>query len=362
MTYRHPTITQSQSKYSQPDSVAPVSVKSRTNDPPSSYFSNIVRHSNARNADLLVELITTGKHCERINTKLSSIDGHFSEPEATEIIFDILEDIKVTKPKTDERGYVWATGVLAYFLLSGYPLLCGNNQVFFYNQCRIGPQVNSEGWENMIHEGHEFPSKKWKYISDDARQFVMNLTCKTKDAIPPLAEEAQSDWWICCGGCTGWIDFDEPFDDSEDTSLPLVEKRTYPLSEVTVRQHTRKKPKTRSQRIAVEKKVPLMKISTFQTILKNQQHHIDCFKTINSTNPVRLEEKQTWDCFWESAKKSKRKRKPKYVWESRKKDAVNKKKKMIKAINDLTKPLSMKVVDEAFAASRRCLESGYGEI
>ena len=310
-------------------------LESGVNDPGESGFRTEVECSNGRYACLVAELVAGSGHSNRIRERLSSPDGHFSENEASVIMADILAFIVNHQPHTrsgqSETAYAWASGVIAYYLLCGYPYPRNSDEEDFYNGSNLGPKIHTEEWNKMVRKRHSSTSRKWDEISDDVKKFVNEGLLHTHpgNRLPP--DEASMNAWIM----NSWFDWEGPTSNEPTTSDDGM---------VTVREHSRKKPKAgkTGKCKTVQKRAPSMDIASFKSIIQIQQDGIDYYKKKNIDNSDHKKTRDTWNEFWNGAKQSKKRKRAKYVWKSKQDEAKKNEKRFLKAINDLTKPMTKK--------------------
>jgi calcium-dependent protein kinase len=72
-------------------------------------------------------------------------------------------------PEVLKREYtnscdIWSIGVITYILLCGYPPFYGDSDTQIFESVRVGK--------------FDFPSPEWDDISDDAKEFVIELLMK----------------------------------------------------------------------------------------------------------------------------------------------------------------------------------------
>lgn len=180
-------------------------------------------YEDERYLHLVTELCSGGELFDRIIAKTQSREGHFSEHDAAVLVRDILDAIKYchdkgivhrdlkpenflflteaddapvkiidfglsrhddtdlgvmqTKvgtpyyvaPEVLKREYtnscdIWSIGVITYILLCGYPPFYGDSDTQIFESVRVGK--------------FDFPSPEWDDISDDAKEFVIELLMK----------------------------------------------------------------------------------------------------------------------------------------------------------------------------------------
>mmetsp|Transcript_41959 Transcript_41959/g.88086 ORF Transcript_41959/g.88086 Transcript_41959/m.88086 type:complete len:409 (+) Transcript_41959:304-1530(+) len=88
---------------------------------------------------------------------------------------------EVLRKKYDKSCDLWSVGVVAYILLCGYPPFNGAN--------------NDETHRSVLRGQYNFPSRDWKGISSNARQFIRQLL-QMDPTKRMTAEEALNHPWI----------------------------------------------------------------------------------------------------------------------------------------------------------------------
>ena len=140
------------------------------------------------------------------------------------------------------------------------------------------------------------------------------------------------------------IETEDGVNDDDDSCFLKREvcNRNLP-SQVIVRQHTRKKPKSSNS-----KKTFLMTdVRSHKAIVNIGKAANDEFKnnlmrnSNNTTSPQTIASKRAWSIFFANKTKKKRK-KPNFVCVAKAKQAIKSRKKFLTAINDLSKPMRRK--------------------
>jgi len=81
----------------------------------------------------------------------------------------------------DKSVDIWSIGVITYVLLCGFPPFYGDTQ--------------KELFENIMNGNYDFPEPEWKYVSDEAKDFIKKiLVVKADDRAS--AEECLNHPWI----------------------------------------------------------------------------------------------------------------------------------------------------------------------
>jgi len=205
---------------------------------------NIIRlievHEDVKYLHLITELYTGGELYDRINAKAQSLEGCFSETDASKLVRSILgaiaychdvkqivhrdlkpenflfeserddADIKIidfglsrhetqfgvmntrvgtpyyVAPEVLKKEYtkscdIWSIGVICYILLCGYPPFYGDSDRQIFDSVRSGY--------------FDFPSPEWDNISDNAKDFVCYLLQKDPSQ-RPTADQALDHNWI----------------------------------------------------------------------------------------------------------------------------------------------------------------------
>ena len=162
-------------------------------NPYESNFSTDVEVANGKYARILKSLITTSGHHNQVKERLSGRVGCFTEGEAATIVADACSSIS---PNNTNSEYIWAAGVLTFFLLCGHQYLKNSDDVDFYNELDLGPPLGSRSWVKMIQNNDgRFPSRKWETLSDAARSFIVELTSK-RPGDRPCPLEASNHAWV----------------------------------------------------------------------------------------------------------------------------------------------------------------------
>ena len=153
---------------------------------------------------LIVMLLKDCDLLEEVESKLNSRKGRYSRRDAVGLLTIVMEHIcendndKYLPEDPKEEGFwgrhcVWAVGVLAYYLLCGYPLLETRKQIKTYDAIGLGPKFESDAWKELKRNGHRFPSKQWRRLEKDARQSIKNLShynCHQRSDIESAYDEA----------------------------------------------------------------------------------------------------------------------------------------------------------------------------
>ena len=141
---------------------------------------------------------------EEVEAKLNSRKGRYSRLDAQGVLTRVMEHIfengndKYFTKDPREEGFwgghfIWAVGVLAYYLLCGYPLLETRKQIETYDAIGLGPKFESEAWKELQRTGHRFPSKQWRRLEKDARQSIKkwsHYNCHQRSDLEGLFSEA----------------------------------------------------------------------------------------------------------------------------------------------------------------------------
>ena len=117
---------------------------------------------------------------------------------------------------------------------------------------------------------------------------------------------------------------------------------------VLVRQHTRKKPKTK--KVSTGKKTkpkfdknrkvtPSIDPASFSTIMKIQSQQMAEYKEKRVICQEHLETTAQWSTFWCAAAKQRKRKRPNFVWKTKQNKTLQANNNYLRAINDLTKPM-----------------------
>ena len=120
-------------------------------------------------AHLVRELIQQTGNTENFRDRLEHQNGCFSETEVIGLLPAIFEYIEKLSSPT---AYVWAAGVLAYFLLVGNKAPQFDDQGEFYRYCGLGKPLPTRSASEQIRA----PPCRWWGLSSEAKRFIRDLT------------------------------------------------------------------------------------------------------------------------------------------------------------------------------------------
>ena len=172
-------------------------------------FSDSVKHMN----DVLRHCSTTQSE---IIKRLASPRGCFSEREAREMTQEMLRNISERfdgQPllTSEEINYVWCVGLIAFFMVCGYPPVEGKEEENFLNSTNLCPLVHSDTWKTM-ESSHRFPSKGLKELNENCIGFILNILDNPMIAYSSV-QALEENWVHICFDFYDWYDDDgSPFD------------------------------------------------------------------------------------------------------------------------------------------------------
>ena len=98
---------------------------------------------------------------------------------------------EVLKGTYDHKCDIWSCGVILYILLCGYPPFNSRNDKEIVEKIKSGV--------------FDFPEDEWKYVSQDAKEFIKKLLkVEPKDRLS--GEQALQDPWMKQRNKTGQLD------------------------------------------------------------------------------------------------------------------------------------------------------------
>ena len=140
-------------------------------------------------AHLVHELITQSGNMGWFRARLESDEGCFTEPEVMELLSGVFEYIETLRSPSP---YIWAAGVLTFFLLVGNKAPRFRDQGEFYLHSGLGspPPILTSS------EQIRAPPCRWWGLTWEAKQFIRDLTCFDPKERPTPEVAANHPWFF----------------------------------------------------------------------------------------------------------------------------------------------------------------------
>ena len=275
-------------------------------DPFKSNFGTVSERACAKCGNLVARLLSSSGHQEKILLRLGGPMGRFNDYEACEILADIFDKIA---PMPSHAEHMWASGVLLYFLLSGYQFPTNKDQAEFHRESRLGVDIGSTRWNQMFEQGHWRTVRGWENVSNGAKKFIMDLTSCRPERRPCLLSASNHEWMMT----STWVD-------SEDEFLPdpmrmaRVNEQKGGMARRKREQHNNNVSKNTTLRNATEssKKRLFMDINSFKSIVSNPEEDVKKTRAEQEINPMQKKNAQAWKTFMKKSARSSRKSKGKH--------------------------------------------------
>ena len=260
---------------------------------------------------LVHELITKTGFKAKFRKRLGEDNGSFTESEVQELLPSIFKYVSTLR---SQPPYVWAVGVLTYFLLCGNQRTTEPADAEFYRQSGLGSPLPHISLKERLRG----PRPKYYSLSEDAQDFIYDITSCLRTDVISLAEAENHPWILS----TLDLDFG---DDAPTVSTILGQESNPSCNNVPVQpQISNHQPVTESissTNPLIEKPKDRVWIDTggFRSRIKTQKGEVNEEQQREQKNyPSKKETAKTWNTFMKTASKASRKTKRKLRSEERK--------------------------------------------
>jgi len=137
-------------------------------------------HRDIKPENVLFESNEEGSSVKLIDFGLSRIHGLNDGKMTNQVGTPYYMSPSILKGKYDRSCDLWAIGVTAYILLTGYPPFNGGADYEVHESVRKGDLV--------------FERNVWENLSSESRDFVSKLLCMDSSMIPSASEALQHPW------------------------------------------------------------------------------------------------------------------------------------------------------------------------